>query len=69
MTINSPSLSPGRELAVLATMRRVSARTLARRAGISYWRTVRILTDRGRPSSVELESLRDAIFADDLVAA
>ena len=69
MAMNPQSLSPGRELAVLATMRRVSARTLAQRAGLSYWRTARILADRARPSPAELVSLRDAVFAEDLVAA
>ncbi len=68
MAINPQSLSPGRELAVLATMRRVSARSLAQRAGLSYWRTARILADRARPSHAELASLRDALFNDEAAA-
>ena len=56
------TLTPGRELAVLATMRRLTTRTLAERAGLSYWRTARILRERARPTELELDALRRAIF-------
>ncbi len=61
MAINS-TLTPGRELAVLATMRKLTMRTLAARSGLSYWRCARILQERAKPTEVELDALRRAIF-------
>ena len=67
MAINS-TLTPGRELAVLATMRRLTTRRLASRAGLSYWRTARILQERAQPTNGELDALRKAVFDSEAAA-
>ncbi len=56
--------APAFELAVLVAMRRLTARDLARRSGLAYPRTVRILRGEGHPSDAELKSLRNAIFSE-----
>lgn len=55
---------PGLELAVLAAMRRVTARQLARRTGLAEWRVSRILRDVARPTDEELRLLRAAVFGE-----
>lgn len=57
-------LHPGRELAVLATLRQLTARDLAHRAGLPEWRVGRILKGTARPKSQELARLRGAVFAE-----
>jgi len=56
--------APGLELSVLAAMRRVTARKLARRVGLPEWRVSRILRDVAAPTEDELRLLRSAIFAE-----
>lgn len=57
-------LQPGRELAVLATLRQLTARDLGRMANLPEWRVARILSGRARPRAAELAQLREALFAD-----
>ena len=57
-------LHPGRELAVLATLRQLTARDLARMANLPEWRVARILNGSAQPRAAELAQLRAALFAD-----
>ena len=57
-------LHPGRELAVLATLRQLTARDLAHMASLPEWRVARILSGRARPRAAELAQLREALFSD-----
>ena len=57
-------LHPGRELAVLATLRQLTARDLARVANLPEWRVARILNGSAQPRVAELAQLRAALFAD-----
>jgi hypothetical protein len=50
------------ELSVLAALRRVSRRELARRSGIGYWRLSRIFNGHLTPQPDELVLLRAAMF-------
>lgn len=58
-------LRPGRELAVIATLRQLTARDLGRLADLPEWRVARILNGRARPTAAELAQLRDALFVQD----
>jgi len=55
-------LTPGRELAVLATLRQTSARELAHRSGLPEWRVSRILAGTAKPTDAEMARLRAAMF-------
>jgi hypothetical protein len=55
-------LGPGRELAVLATLRQTTARAVARRTDLAEWRVSRILAGVARPTAEELRVLREALF-------
>ena len=57
-------LGPGRELAVLATLRQTTARDVARRTALADWRVSRILAGTARPTAEELRLLRLALFDD-----
>ena len=57
-------LHPGRELAVLATLRQLTAHDLARIANLPEWRVARILNGSAQPRAAELAQLRAALFAD-----
>ena len=57
-------LGPGRELAVLATLRQTTARDIARRTVMPEWRVHRILAGVARPTAEELRVLRQALFDD-----
>jgi hypothetical protein len=57
-------LGPGRELAVLATLRQTTARDVARRTALPEWRVSRILAGVARPTAEELRVLRLALFDD-----
>ena len=57
-------LGPGRELAVLATLRQTTARDVARRTALPEWRVSRILAGTARPTPEELRILRVALFDD-----
>jgi hypothetical protein len=48
----------------MAVIRRTTARQLAGRTGISYWRVTRILRQRATPTQRELGILAAALFAD-----
>lgn len=64
-SITSNRLKPGRELAVLATLRQASARDLARRSGVPEWRVGRILSGIARPTLAELGAIRQALFEEE----
>jgi hypothetical protein len=57
-------LGPGRELAVLATLRQATASDVARRIGMPEWRVTRIWAGTARPTAEELRLLRLALFDD-----
>lgn len=57
-------LGPGRELAVLVTLRQTTARDVARRTALPEWRVSRILAGVARPTAEELRALRLALFDD-----
>ena len=62
-------LSPGRELAVLASLRQATARDVARRTALPEWRVSRILAGVARPTAEELRVLRLALFDDGVPAS
>jgi hypothetical protein len=58
-------LGPGRELAVVAALRAMTGRDLARHAEMPEWRVSRILQGVARPTDEELRVLRLAVWSDE----
>jgi transcriptional regulator with XRE-family HTH domain len=60
----TPSRGIGLELTLVAALRGVTRRQLAKATGIGYDRVARILRDDGSPTPAELEALWRAVRAE-----